>query len=143
KNGDPLCQLAIKMEVHRIKKYLGSYIAALGRVDAIVFTAGAGEMSSELRKRTLVDMENLGIILDEKKNQEAVSHNHEFIISHDKSSIKVFVIPTNEELVIVEDTVAIIKGNYDIHTRFKYSFEAKNYVNQMREDLYHLELQKK
>ncbi len=129
KKGDKNCQLAIDMEVHRIKKYLGAYIAVLEKVDAIVFTAGAGEMSCELRGKVLCNMEALGIILDKKKNKQAVSHNHEFIISSNNSLIKIFVIPTDEELVIVEDTIAIINGNYDIPDKFKYSFEEKEYIN--------------
>lgn len=142
KKGEQGCQLAIDMEVHRIKKYLGAYIAALNKVDAIVFTAGAGEMAWKLRENALENMVNLGIILNKKRNREAVSHNHEFIISADNSPVKVFVIPTNEELVIVEDTVAIIRGDYDVHTKFKYSFEDKNYVNKMREDFYRKKIKK-
>lgn len=140
--GDQACKLALDMEIHRIKKYLGAYIAILNEVDAVVFTAGAGEMAYKLRERVLENMSSLGIILDKDRNKDAMSHNHEFIISDKYSPIKVFVIPTNEELVIVEDTVAIIKGTYDIHTHFKYSFEDPNYVNQMREELYQRELKK-
>jgi len=143
KEGKERCKLAIDMEVHRIKKYIGAYIAALGKVDAIVFTAGAGEVASWLREMALENMESLGIILDKKRNNEAVSHNHEFLISTDKSPIKVFVIPTNEELVMVEDVVAILEGRYDIHTNFKYSFEDPKYVNKMREDAYKRELARK
>ncbi len=138
--GDKDCQLAIDMEVHRIKKYLGAYIAVLEEVDAVVFTAGAGEMAWILREKILTGMRSLGIIFDRKKNRGAVTHNHESVISSNDSPIKVFVIPTDEELVLVEDTAAIIRGDYDIPERFKYSFEDKEYINKIREELYAKEL---
>lgn len=140
--GNERCKLAIEMEVHRMKKYIGGYVAMTGKVDALVFTAGAGEMAFKLREKVLDDMENIGIMLDKGKNRESVSHNHEFIISKDNSPIKVFIIPTNEELVMAEDVVAIIEGRYDVHTKFKYSFEAVDYKNEMREELYQRELKK-
>jgi acetate kinase len=141
--GDEMAQLAIEMEVHRIKKYIGAYMAILGKVDAVVFTAGAGEKAHWLREKVLENMENLGIILDKERNKQAVSHYHEFLISTDDSPVKVFVIPTNEELVMVEDAVAILQDRYDIHTKFKYSFEDFDYVNKLREELYEKELKKK
>ncbi|MBN1898314.1 MAG: acetate kinase [Spirochaetes bacterium] len=138
--GNERCKLAIEMEVHRMKKYIGSYIAALGRIDAMAFTAGAGEKAWWLREKALDNMENLGIILDKELNRKAVSKNHEFLISKEASPIKIFVIPTNEELVMVEDVVAIVEGRYDIHTKFTYSFEDVNYVDNMREEAYKREL---
>ncbi|MDD5065666.1 MAG: acetate kinase [bacterium] len=140
RNNDERCQLAIDMEVHRIKKYIGAYMSVLGRVDAIVFTAGAGERHHVLREMCLSHMENLGIYLDIEKNRQAVSHNCEYVISKDNSPVKAFVIPTDEELVIIEDTVAIINGTYDICTNFRYSFEDRNYVNNMRQELYEKEM---
>ena len=65
KKGDELCKLAIAMESYRIKKYIGSYMAALGRVDAIVFTAGVGERSPVIRGKAVEGLENYGIVLDE------------------------------------------------------------------------------
>ncbi|MDO9575850.1 MAG: acetate/propionate family kinase, partial [bacterium] len=135
----PRSKLAFDVECHRIKKYIGAYIALLGRVDAIVFTAGAGELAWELRKNCLQGMEELGIKFDTERNRKAVSRNHEFLISSDDSKIKIFVIPTDEELVMTEDTVAIIEGRYDIPSRFTYSFESKDYVNRMREEAYRRE----
>ena len=134
-------KLAFDVECHRIKKYIGAYIALLGRVDAIVFTAGAGELAWELRENCLQGMEELGIKFDRERNRKAVSRNHEFLISSDNSKIKVFVIPTDEELVMTEDTVAIIEGRYDIPSRVTYSFEAKDYVNRMREEAYKREVE--
>lgn len=143
KNGDERCQLAIDMETHRIKKYIGAYMASLGRVDAVVFTAGAGEMNWRMRERVLAGMDHLGVLLDRDRNIDAASHHHESFISRDDSPVKVLVIPTDEELVIIEDTVAIINGTYDIYTNFHYSFEEKEYVNNLREELYQNEREAK
>lgn len=134
--GDERAQLAIDMEAYRIKKYIGSYLAALGRTDAVVFTAGAGEMAPFLREKALSGLENLGIRLDLDKNQEANTHNHEFDISASDSKIKILVIPTDEELVFVEDVVAILEDRYDTHTKFRYSFQEETYVNKERDELY-------
>ena len=130
--GNKLAQLGIKLETQRIKKYIGSYMAQIGKTDAIVFTAGVGEMGSHIRKGALEGLEHLGIILDEEKNEIALCRNAETCISADNSPVKVFIIPTDEELVITEDAVALIEGTYDVHTNFKYSFEDKNYVNKKR-----------
>ncbi len=91
------------METYRIRKYVGSYFAALGRVDAIVFTAGVGEMNPTYRFKALKGLEALGIKIDEKKNAISRSRNAETCISADDSPVKVFVIPTDEELVMTED----------------------------------------
>jgi len=136
--GDERAQLAIDMEAYRIKKYIGSYMASLGRVDAIVFTAGVGEMAPFIREKALSGLEDLGVVLDIERNQEA-SHTHEFEISADNSKVKVLVIPTNEELVFVEDVVAILEDRYDVHTKFKYSFQDANYVDKERASLYEKE----
>ncbi|MGB9613469.1 MAG: acetate kinase [Candidatus Margulisiibacteriota bacterium] len=125
--GDRRAQLAIEIESYRLKKYLGAYSAALGKVDAIVFTAGAGEMNYKLRARVLTGLENLGIKLDLKKNEAAVSRERESEISTDDSQVKVFVIPTDEEIVFIEDVVAILEGRYKTHTHFTYSFEDPKY----------------
>jgi acetate kinase len=125
--GDRRCQLAIEIEAYRLKKYIGTYLAALGRVDAIVFTAGAGEMNWKLRERVLQGMENLGIRLDKNANQKAQSREKESSISAGNSPIKVFVVPTDEEIVFIEDVVAILEGRYETHTHFKYSFEDPKY----------------
>ncbi|MEO0266463.1 MAG: acetate kinase [candidate division WOR-3 bacterium] len=141
--GDPRAILAIEMESYRIRFYIGAYMAALGRVDAIVFTAGVGERGWIIREKSLEGLENLGIKLDKDKNREAVSRNHEFVISADDSPVKVFVIPTDEELVLVEDAVAILEGRYDIPERFVYSFQSPDYVNEVREEAYRRELEKR
>lgn len=130
--GDPKAKLAVDMECHRLKKYIGSYMALLGRVDAIVFTAGVGEMGDHIRKGTCLGLEDIGIVLDEEKNNLSHCRNAETIISADDSPVKIFVIPTDEELVITEDAYALMNGTYDVHTNFKYSFEDPGYVNKAR-----------
>ena len=129
-NGDERAELAFNIEIYRIKKYIGAYTAALGRVDAVVFTAGAGEKDWRLRERALENLENIGIYLDRERNKNAV-HGKEELISKEDSPVKVFVIPTDEEVVFIEDVVAIIEGRYDIPERFKYSFETPNYKKEV------------
>ena len=125
--GDKRCQLAIEIESYRLKKYIGAYSAALGKVDAIVFTAGAGELNWKLREKVLIGLDNLGIKFDPIKNKAAVYRDRETDISKDGSAVKILVIPTDEEIVFIEDVVAILEGRYDTHTRFVYSFEDPNY----------------
>jgi acetate kinase len=126
-NGDARCVLAEEIETYRLKKYIGAYSAILGRVDALVFTAGAGELNWQLREKTLMGLESLGILLDPNRNRSAVSREVETLISADDSPVKVWVIPTNEEIVFIEDVVAILEDRYKIHTEFTYSFESSNY----------------
>ena len=133
KEGDKLSELAIEMESYRLKKYIGSYVAALGTVDAIVFTAGVGEHSPLIRGKALEGLEVMGIKIDQNKNNASNTSNAETCISADDSKVKVFVIPTDEELVMTEDAFALMKGTYDVHTNFTYSFQNPNYVNKARE----------
>lgn len=126
-DGDYRSRLAIEIEAYRLKKYIGAYSAALGRVDAIVFTAGAGELNWRLREKVLSGLENLGIKLDRKKNEAAVSRERENVISTEDSPVKVLVIPTDEEIVFIEDVEAILEGRYETHTHFTYSFEDPKY----------------
>ena len=130
--GDARALLARQIEGYRIKKYIGSYMAAIGRVDALVFTAGVGEFGWQIRLEALRGLEHLGIIVDENKNKLSTTRNAETRISADHSPIAIYVIPTDEELVMTEDTYAIMKGTYDIHTNFTYTFQSKDYVNQER-----------
>lgn len=120
--SDRLCQLAIDMECYRLKKYIGMYIAALANVDAIVFTAGVGENSPIIRGKTLENLEFLGIDIDKEKNKNTFSKNGETVISKESSKIKVFVIPTDEEIVFIEDAVAVLNGNEADHMEYPYSF---------------------
>ena len=143
RDGDKRAQLAVDIEAYRIKKYIGAYYAALGRLDAIVFTAGVGEMSPEIRGKSLENMESLGVKLDKERNEAARTRNKELVISADDSRVKVLVIPTDEEYVFTADVVAILENRYDVHTNFEYSFQRPDYVNKMREDAYAKELEQK
>jgi len=131
--GDERARLAIDLEAYRIKKYIGAYMAAIGGADAIVFTAGVGEMSDLIRERSLEGLEFLGIKLDKAKNRLAKTRNAETEISADDSRVKVFVIPTDEERVFIEDVAALLTGSYDEHTHFSYRFQSPDYVNSQRE----------
>ncbi len=118
--GDKLCQLATDVEAYKIRKYIGAYAAAMGGVDAVVFTAGVGENSQIIREKALEGLEFMGLEFDKEKNK---TRGKEAEISKDGSKVKAFVIPTNEELVITEDTVAILDGTYKTHTEYTYSFQ--------------------
>ncbi len=132
--GEPLAKLAIDMYCARIKKYVGAFMAELGRVDAIVFTAGVGERSPITRAGSLSGLDFMGIKIDLQKNEYSFTGNAETCISKDDSPVKVFVIPTDEELVMTEDAYALMKGTYDVHTNFTYSFQDPSYVNKAREE---------
>ncbi len=106
--GDELAELALAMYAYRIKKYIGAYAAALGRVDALVFTAGVGENSDEVRRRVCDGLENLGIKLDAAKN--AGRKKEAAAIHADDSPVKIFVIPTNEELEIARQTYEVVNS---------------------------------
>jgi len=141
--GDERCKLAVAMEGYRIKKYIGAYAAALGHVDAVVFTAGVGERGPIYRELALQNMEYMGIKYDKERNWAAQTKNAESLISTPDSPVKAFVIPTDEEIVFAEDVAAICNGTYDVHTNFKYSFQDKNYRNSLRDEALKKELKKK
>jgi acetate kinase len=130
--GDARAKLAQDMEAYRVKKYIGAYYAALGRVDALVLTAGVGEFAFFMREKILSGLEHLGILYDPKKNALARTRNTESIISADNSKIPIYIIPTDEELVMTEDAYALMAGTYDVHTKFTYSFQSRDYVNKGR-----------
>lgn len=103
--GNERADLALKAYLVRVKKYLGAYLAELDRVDAIVFTAGVGENSSTTRADICSGLEHLGIKIDAERNDT----RGEALISSDDSNIKVFSIPTDEELMIARDTRDLVK----------------------------------
>ena len=103
--GNDTARLALEMYTYRIKKYIGSYLAVLGRADALVFTAGVGENSPLIRQMSCAGLEPLGIALDNTKN-ETVSSKARVIQSAD-SRIRVLVVPTNEELAIAQEAYAV------------------------------------
>jgi acetate kinase len=141
--GDERCGLAIELEGYRLKKYLGAYTAALGTVDAVVFTAGVGERGPITRAKCLEGLEGLGIVMDPKKNEMSVTRNAETEITGKGSRVRIFVIPTDEELVMTEDTYALLEGSYDIHTNFTYSFQDPGYTNKARAEQLKHELAEK
>jgi acetate kinase len=106
-SGDPRAALAVEMYAYRIKKYIGAYLAALGRVDAIAFTAGIGENSAEIRARSCAGLAGLGIEIDPARNRGPLPGVRE--IQRDGSPVKILVVPTHEELEIAEETVACIR----------------------------------
>jgi acetate kinase len=104
KNDQKRSKYAFNLFCYRIKKYLGAYAAAMGGLDAFVFTGGIGENAIEVREEVCKDLEFLGIEIDDIKNK-----NNSDIISSDSSRVKVMRIPTNEELVIALDTVRVVE----------------------------------
>ncbi|MBP1634086.1 MAG: acetate kinase [Acidobacteria bacterium] len=101
--------LAIDMFCHRVKKYVGAYLAEMNGADAICFAGGIGENSVTIRRKVLSDMEWLGVRLDESRNVQAVG-GKEMLISAEDSRVPVYVIPTNEELILARDTVRAVKS---------------------------------
>ncbi len=104
-NGNDRARLALEVYGYHIRKYIGAYAVALGRVDAIVFTAGVGEHASLVREWACQGLEAIGAILDPFKN--ATRHD-ESVISKMSSRVKIMIIPTNEELMIARDTAELV-----------------------------------
>ena len=102
--GDPNAKLAQDMLIYGIKKYIGSYAAAMGGVDVIVFTAGIGENNADLRAQVIDGLEFMGAKIDAEKNKT----RKEAVISADDSKVTVCVIPTNEEIMIARDTLDLV-----------------------------------
>ena len=105
-DGNEKAKLALDMFCYRVAKYVGSYVAAMNGVDDIVFTAGIGENDAGVREKVLENLTYLGITVDKAKND--ATHGDEAKISTDDSKVAVYVIPTNEELAIARETVALI-----------------------------------
>ena len=107
-NGDEIAEAALAVYRHRIRRYIGAYIAHLGGLDAIVFTAGVGENNSLLRRRTLAGLEFLGIRVDPDRNE--LSSKAARFISPEGAPVAVLVVPTNEELEIARQTATVALG---------------------------------
>ncbi len=105
--GNARAALAVEVFEYRVRKMIGEYAAAMGGVDAVIFTAGVGENSPELREAFVQGLEFMGITIDPEKNNV---RGEERIVSKDGAPVKVLVIPTNEELMIALDTMEIVKG---------------------------------
>ena len=104
--GNEDAKLALDVYIHRLISYIGSYIAVLGGVDALVFTAGIGENAGWLRSAAIKRLEPLGFKLDEEVNQKRSKQARE--ISSADSKVKVLVVPTNEELAMAQETLRVI-----------------------------------
>ena len=102
--GNERAQLALDKFIYEVKKYIGAYATVMGGVDAILFTAGIGENSADLRAKICEGLEYMGIKMDVEKNKV---RGQEAVVSADDSKVKIFVIPTNEELMIAMDTAAL------------------------------------
>ena len=103
-------KLAVDILAYQIKKYIGAYTAAMDGVDAIVFTAGLGENNPHLRELVCEDMSYLGIKINKEVNDKTLRQPNIIKLSTDDSAVAVYVIPTNEELVIARDTEALVSG---------------------------------
>jgi acetate kinase len=110
-SGDSSAQLAYSVFIHRLRKYVGAYLAVLGHTDVVSFTAGIGENDSAVRRDSLDGLGELGIMVDEDRNLSAGTGGRRIArISRDDSSIAVLVVPTNEELAIARDCVGVLSG---------------------------------
>ncbi len=105
-SGDAAAELAYDVYIHRLRKYIGAYMALLGNTDVITFTAGVGENDAEVRRDALSGLTSLGIELDEQLNESPARNARR--ISADKSPITVLVVPTDEELAIARACVQVI-----------------------------------
>jgi acetate kinase len=108
-SGDRRASLAIEIFCYRVRKYIGAYMAAMGGADALVFTGGIGENSAEVRARVCDGLAWMGVELDPALN-ESHTDRREGIISRTQTRLAVYVIPTDEELLIARDTVRLIRG---------------------------------
>ena len=104
--GNDRCRLALDVFCYNVKKYIGAYAAAMGGLDGIAFTAGIGENTAYVREKSLEDLGFLGIDLNNEANSV---RGEEALISTDDSKVQVWVVPTNEELAIARETVALVK----------------------------------
>jgi acetate kinase len=107
-SGDSSAQLAYDVFIHRLRKYIGAYLAVLGHTDVISFTAGIGENDAAVRRDALAGLEELGIVLGPERNTSGEKAARR--ISDDGSPITVLVVPTNEELAIARDCVSLLSG---------------------------------
>ncbi len=108
-NGDPYAQNAMKTMAYQIKKYIGSYAAAMGGLDAIVFTAGIGENQCDIREMSIEGLDFIGAEIDKTANRNVPRGKGAFCLSTPNSRVKIYMIPTNEELVIAQDTAEVAK----------------------------------
>ena len=108
KEGNERYQLIESMICHQLTKYIGGYAAAMGGVDAVVFTGGIGENNPHYRARVAEKLAFMGVELDEETNKKAMRTSEEFVLTTPDSKVKVLMIPTNEELMIAKDTLELV-----------------------------------
>jgi acetate kinase len=107
-DGDPAAALAFGVYIHRLRRYIGAYHAALGRLDALVFTAGVGENSAPVRAAAVAGLEMWGIEVDPARNEAGGGRGGARVVSPDGARVAVCVVPTDEELAIAEETVQLL-----------------------------------
>ncbi len=107
-SGDQQAKTALDVYCYRIKKYIGAYYAVLGRLDAVVFTAGIGENSPDIRELAIAGLDHMGLSIDKQQNRKRIDGINE--INTNDSKVKILVVPTNEELKIARETERIIKA---------------------------------
>lgn len=132
KDGNRRAKLALEIEGYAIKKYIGAYYAALGELDAIIFTGGVGEMEDQVREKGLSDLDHLGIKYDPVKNRLSKTRSWETDITAPDSRVKILVIPTNEEIVIAEDVANLLTRKERQSGNSRYQFEDPAYENPLR-----------
>ena len=108
-DGDDRCRLAVEMVAYNIKKYVGAYVAALDGVDALCFTGGIGENAALIREKVCAGLDSMGLVLDPVRNNKRSREARD--ISTNASASRIYVIPTNEEYVIANDTYKVVTGN--------------------------------
>jgi acetate kinase len=108
-DGDERCRLAVDMVAYNIKKYVGSYVAALDGIDALCFTGGIGENAALIREKVCAGLDSMGLVIDPVKNNKRAKVARD--IATNASTSRIFVIPTNEEYVIANDTYKVVTGN--------------------------------
>ncbi|BDV44893.1 acetate kinase [Geotalea uraniireducens] len=113
--GDERCLLAAEMEAYRLKKYLGAYTATLGRLDAVIFSAGTGAGEWLIREKALSGMELFGVALDREKNRRVQSADREEFIGAAGGAVPIYVIPTEEEMVLAEEVAGILGAGPAAH----------------------------
>ncbi len=116
--GDPAATLALEMYAYRVKKYIGAYVAALNGLDALIFTAGAGENNAAVRWLSCLGLDYIGISVDQDKNDQGVI-GEVTEIQTAGSRVKVLIIPTNEELEIAQQTLAVIQSTNPVNPSSK------------------------
>lgn len=107
--GEDRCRLAVDMVAYNIKKYVGAYVAALDGIDALCFTGGIGENAALIREKVCAGLDSMGLVLDPTKNNKRSREARD--ISTNGSASRIFVIPTNEEYVIANDTYRVVTGS--------------------------------